>query len=257
MKARPSVKRFVAVAALAAGLLGGAAAQAAELRVLSAGALEPAMAAAAGGFHRRTGHILRIEYATATAIRERAVTGLSAGLVAAPDTVVAELAQAGKVAGEPPAGFGRVGMGVAVRTGAPVPDISTVAALKATLLGAGTVIYNRASSGTNVEAMVQALGIAQALAPRTQRYPDATAVMTRLIGGGPDEVALGAVTAIGLYRDKGVRLVGPVPAAVQSYTVYTAAAVHAADPVAHAFLDYLASPGARALIAEAGVEPAG
>jgi molybdate transport system substrate-binding protein len=119
------------------------------------------------------------------------------------------------------------------------------------------VVYNRASSGVSVEGMIEKMGATQALAARTQRFPDAEAVMKHVIAGGTDEIGFGAITAISLYTDKGLRLVGPVPADLQAFTYYVIAATPTATPLARAFLDYLATPQARALMTAAGVSPRG
>jgi molybdate transport system substrate-binding protein len=248
------LNKLGAITAAVAVWLGAGGAQAAELKVLSAGALEPALRAAVKGFHDAAGDTVSIEFATAAVIRERAKAPLSVELVAGPDPLIAELTQAGRVVSKP-ADLGRVGVGVAVRTDAAIPDISSPQALKAALLGAKTVVYNRASSGVSVEVMVQKLGIADALAARTERFPDAYGVMTRLIAGTKDEIGLGATTAISLYTDKGLRLVGPVPAELQSYTYYGVSETPTATPLARAFVAYLSSPAARATMTAAGVGP--
>ena len=160
------------VTAIAAALVIVAAAggvQADELKVLSAGALEPAMAAVADGFRRQTGHAVRIEFGTTAEIRERGrVPLLAVELVAAPDGLILELAKANRVASKP-FSLGRVGLGVVMSAGSTVPDISTPQALRAALLAAKTIVYNRASSGQGIETLIQKLGLTAPCARPTAR----------------------------------------------------------------------------------------
>jgi len=151
--------------------------------------------------------------------------------------------------------LGRVGVGVAVREGAPRPDISSAQALKAALLSANAVVYNTASSGAYVEAMLKKLSVFDKIEGRLVRLFDGNAVMRRLTDGKGREFGFGGITDIVLNQEKGVRLVGPLPAEIQNYTSYTAAVITAAPNPggAKAFLGYLASPDGRALFAQNGI----
>ena len=122
------------------------------------------------------------------------------------------------------------------------------------LAGAKTVVYNRASSGQGIEALIQKLGIAEQLAARTVRFPDAESVMRHMMSAGEGAVGFGAPTAISLYTGSRLRYAGPVPAELQSYTSYAIAATPDATPLARAFLNYLEGDEARAIIGRAGVE---
>jgi molybdate transport system substrate-binding protein len=233
-------------------------ARAEDLKILSAGALEPAMAALADGFRRQSASAVRIEFATAVEIRERGRAQLTVELVAAPEASIAELAKASRV-GSTSVSLGRVGLGVVVpaatgRAGAPALDVSTAPALRAALLAARTIVYNRASSGQGIEALIQKLGIGEQLAARTVRFPDAESVMRHMMSAGEGAIGFGAPTAISLYTGSRLRYAGPIPAELQSYTSYAMAATPAATPIAQAFLLYVQGPEARALLDRAGVE---
>src|SRR5258706_12191677 len=121
------------------------AAMAAEIRVLSAGAVEPGLRAAAAAFKKQSGHDVNIAFNTAPEIRKRIGGGEAFDVVIAPPAALDEFAGAGKVAAER-ANLGRGGMGAAVRPGAPVPDISSRDARKRSGLPAESVVFNRASS---------------------------------------------------------------------------------------------------------------
>jgi molybdate transport system substrate-binding protein len=234
-------------------LAADAAVRADDITVLSAGALEPAMAAAADGFRRQTGHAVRVQFATAAEIRERAATSVPAELVAAPIASISALVDAGRVESRS-VPLGRVGIGIVMRAGSTPPDISTTRALRTALLAATTVVYNRASSGQGVEALIEKLGLTDQLAARTRRFPDAESVMRHMMTADVNAIAFGAPTAISLYTGPLLRYVGPVPEELQNYTSYAIAASPAATALAKQFVDYLASGEGARLLQRAGVQ---
>jgi len=228
---------------------------AAELRVLSAGAIEPGLKAAAAAWQRESGDVVRITFATAPQLRQRIGGGEAADVVIAPPAALEEFARDGKLAALR-SGVGRVGLGVAVRPDAPVPDVSSAAALERTVLEAESLVFNRASTGLYFERLLKKMGIYEKVAPKTSRYDTGAAVMEHLLKGKGREVGVGPITEILLYRDKGLRLVAPLPADVQNYTSYTAAphAASANADAAAAFVRYLATPAGKAFFTAAGIE---
>lgn len=229
--------------------------QAAELRVLSAGAMQPGLIAAAPAFRAVSGHDIKVEYAIASELKRRVGGGEAADVLFAPVAVVKELTDAGRLVADGQVAAGRVGAGVVARNGAPQFDISNAEALKRSLLAAEHVIYNRASSGVYIESMLKKLGVYDELGARLVRYDDGVAVMHHLMQGQGREFGFGGITDILLYRDKGLRLVGPLPEEIQNYTAYTAALVAATTQreAAMTFLRYLASVEGRALFAANGI----
>jgi len=225
---------------------------AAEVKILSAGAVEPGVRAVAAAYERATGNTASFTFNTAPGIRKRIDAGEAWDVVIAPPAVLDEYANIGKLTG-PRASLGRVGLGVAVRPGAPVPDISSSAALKQSILGADSLVFNRASTGLYLETLLKRMGIAEQVAAKSTRYPDGAAVIDHLSKGSGNEIGFGAMTEILLSKDNGVRLVGPLPPDVQNYTSYTAVASSSAE--AQAFVRYLGNPNAKALISAAGIEP--
>lgn len=228
---------------------------AAEIAVLSGGAIEPGLRAAASAFEKQTGDTVKITFNTTPQIRKRIDAGEKFDVVVAPPAAMDAFAKAGKVS-EERVGVGRVGMGVAVRPGAPVPDISSAEALRRSVLEAETLVFNRASSGLYFEGLLKKMGVYQQIEGKTTRYADAGAVMEHVLKGKGREIGFGPVTEILMYREKGLRLVGPLPAEVQNYTSY-AAAVATGSPngvIARDLVRYLASPSGKALFAAAGIE---
>ena len=252
------------VAALALAITGVAApvACAAEVRLLSAGAVELGLTPALAVFERDSGHVVRVEFAAAPALAGRFTAAPGHDLVIAPPAVLDALAKAGAIAG-PRMPVAKVGIGIAVRPGVPVPEIGDVAALKRELLAADSVVFNRASTGLYFETLLGRLGLADAVNAKASRHPDGASVMKHLLASRvPREIGFGAITEIVLFKDQGLRLVGPLPVEVQNHTSYLASA-GAAPPAdaaraeaASALLRFLASAEARIIFAGVGIEAA-
>ncbi|HEY6239659.1 MAG TPA: substrate-binding domain-containing protein [Burkholderiales bacterium] len=231
------------------------AAVAAEIKILSAGAVEPGLRAAVAAYKKQSGNDVNITFNTAPEIRKRVGGGEAFDVVIAPPAALDEFAAAGKLAADRVA-LGRVGLGVAVRPGAPVPDISSSEALKRSVLQAESIVFNRASTGIYLENLFKKMGIYEQIEPRTTRYPDAAAVMEHVLKGKGREIGFGPVTEILLQREKGLKLVGPLPPEVQNYTSYSAVPMTAAAnaELARAFVRYLGSAEAKALLVAAGID---
>lgn len=226
-----------------------------ELRVLSAGAMQPGLIAVAPEFRRQSGHELKVTYAIASELRRRIGGGEIADVVLAPVAAIAELENGGRVAAEGQVAVGRVGAGVVARNGAPMPGVGSAEALKRSLLDADSVVYNRASSGVYIETMLKKIGIYERIRDKLIRYDDGTAVMHHLMRGTGREFGFGGITDILMYRDQGLRLVGPLPEEIQNYTAYTAALITASPhpDAAQALLQFLASPPGKALFSINGI----
>jgi molybdate transport system substrate-binding protein len=246
--------RSVSCGLLFGGWLVAGAAHAAELQVLSAGAIEPGLTAAASAFERETGHVLRITFNTAPELRKRRQGQPAFDVVIAPPAVIADFAVAGQLAAAR-ANVGRVGMGVTVRNSAPVPDISSAEALKLSLLDAQSVVFNRASTGLYLEGLLRRMDLEVQVQAKATRYPDGASVLEQVIHGQGREIGFAAMTEILLYQGKGLQLVGPMPAELQNYTAYTAAPLaRSSQPVlAQQLVGFLAGPVGKPLFVAAGV----
>ena len=233
---------------------------AAELAVLSAGAIEPGLKAAAAAFDKLTGHVTTIVFHTAPQLRQRMQANPAFDVVIAPPAVMAEFAAASKLA-ETRANVGRVGMGVAVRDGAAKPDISSADALKRTVLEADSLVFNRASTGLYLEGLLKKMDVWAQVESKSSRYLDGASVMEHVIKGGEKgvvsgrEIGFGAITEILLYQGKGLAFVGPVPAEVQNYTSYTAAPLASGtqQALAQQFVAFLSGPVGKPAFVAAGV----
>jgi molybdate transport system substrate-binding protein len=240
----------VAICVLA-GLAGVA--DAAEIKVISGGAIEPGLKAVAAAFEKQSGHRVDVTFNTAPQIRKRVADGERFDVVIAPPAVLEELVKAGKVSGDGHVPAGRVGVGVTVRSGAPAPAIGSVDALKQALLRADSVVYNQASSGLYLEKLFDKMGIGAQLKPKTTRYANGAQVLEHVIKGKGNEIGFGAMTEIKLFEPRGLRLVGPLPAEIQNYTRYSAALTGSSE-AARSFVRYLDTPAAKQDFAANGVE---
>jgi len=246
------MRNFLFVIAASAALN----AMAAEVRVLSGGAVESGMHPFAELVKRNLGHDLKIAFNTTPQIMKRLAAGESYDILILPPASIEQAAKEGKVAADTRVAVGRVGAGVVVRSGVTPPNVSTVDALKQALLAADSVVYNTASSGIYLHNLFEKMGVLDQIKGKTTRYADAGAVMEHVIKGKGNEIGFGPITEIKPHVSKGLTFVGPLPAEVQNYTSYEAAVMSsaAAADAARAVLRELASPAGKAVFAAAGIE---
>jgi len=227
-----------------------------DASVLSAGAVEPGLVAALAVYQKETGRKVAVTFNTAPQIRERVEKkGEKFDVVIVPPAVMDAFAEAGRVEPERVM-LGRVGQGIAVRPGAPVPDISSVEALKRAMLEADSVVFNRATGGQYIESMLRRIGVYDQIEGKTTRYASAAQVMDHLLKGKGREVGFAPMTEIMQYKDKGLRFVGPLPPEVQQHNAYVASPMRgAANAQAAAMLvRYLGTAPAKAALVSGGVE---
>jgi len=226
-----------------------------EIKLLSAGAVQPGLVKVTDIFRRKTGHEVSINYATAAAIRKRIDDGEKIDVVIAPPDLLDELVQAGK-ANPDSITVGRIGVGVMVRDGAAVPKIATVEEFRQSLLNAESIVYNQASTGVYLEGLFDRLGIDDHLKAKTTRYPDFAAVLDHVRKGHGVEIGFGATTVIIESASKVVKFVGPLPADIQNYTTYAAMALTdgAVANAAHALVHFMTNHAAKNLFKAAGID---
>lgn len=234
-----------------------AATQSAEVRILTAGAFKPVVTALAPQFEKTTGHTLIIDNDTAGGLTKRIEAGEAFDVVFLPPTAMGTLTSKGFVATEGQANVARVGIGVAVKEGAPVPEIGTTDAFKTALQRAKAiaVIDPKAggSSGIYLADLFQKWGMTDTLKAKLVLVPGGL-VATRLLNDEAD-LALHQISEI--IAVKGAKLVGPLPAEIQNFTVYRAglAAKSTTRTPAAAFIELMQSPAAKAILQHKGMEP--
>ena len=245
------------LAVILAILLLAAPALAAEIKVLSAGAFKPVVVALVPEFEKQTGHKVIVENDTAGGLARRIAGGEAFALVVVPPGGIEPLVKAGKVVDGSAVRLARVAIGVAVKKGAPAPDISSVAAFQEALLKARAVAYidpaAGGSSGIYLSELFGKLGIADRIRPKAVLVPGGL-VAERLVNDQAD-IALHQISEI--LAVPGATLVGPIPREIQNYTVYAGALGTGARDVAaaRALLAALKGPGAEAILKDKGMEP--
>jgi molybdate transport system substrate-binding protein len=235
-------------------------ADAAEIQVVSGGAFKQVLAALAAQYQKESGNTLNITYQTVgqhLALIRGDKEKFDVAILT--PEAIDNLAKEGRIVPGTRADLAKTGVGVVVKAGAPLPDISTVAAFKQTLLAAKSVAYidpkSGGSSGIYVERLLQQLGIADQV--------NAKAV---LVHGGAvaDHIADGEAE-IGIHQISeilpvaGTTLVGPLPAEIQNFTVYAAGVGSAAadGATARALVKFLSGPHALPIIKAKGMQPPG
>jgi molybdate transport system substrate-binding protein len=230
---------------------------AAELKVMSAGAMKAMVTELGGDFTRETGHTLALTTGTVGQLRDKLLAGEAADVVVMSDTAIDQLIGQGHLVRGSRVDIARTGIGVAVRDGAPKPNISTPEALKQALLSAKSIAYvdpaSGATSGIYFASVLQRLGIADAVKSKTV-LRQGGGYVAELVARGEAELAVHQISEI--IPVKGATLVGPLPRDLQKVTVYSAALPTraAATEPAKALVEFLARPAFKAKLAAAGLD---
>jgi molybdate transport system substrate-binding protein len=225
--------------------LSAAAANAAEIKVISAGAVRALIAGMIDDYSKETGHKFDFTTGPTGFLRDVIATGQHADLIIASAPLMGELEKTSKLTPGSRTDLGRVGMGVVIREGAPVPDVSTPEAIKQLLLKASSIAYTDPKLGGTT--VIQLMKLAD-------RFGITDAVVKKgvLATGGDDaseKVAHGqAEIAFSLISEivpiKGAKLAGPLPGDTQLWTIYASAIPMSSKEPAHAraFIAALTSP---------------
>ena len=250
--------RALALGFAAALYLSGSA-SAAEVRVMISGGLTAAYKVLVPEFERATGHTVLTAYGpsmgtTPNAIPVRLERGEPADVLIMVGYALTDLAKQGKVIAESRVDLVKSPIGIAVRSGAPKPDISSADTLKRALLAAKSVAYSDSASGVYVSTeMFAKLGIADEMKDKARKIP-ATPV-GEIVARGDAEIGFQQISE--LLPVAGVDIVGPLPPELQKITVFSAgiATVSKEPDAGKALIRFLASPAARAAIVKSGMEP--
>ena len=253
------MRTWTAGAVVVVGLtLAPPSAQAAEIKVLTAGAMRGVVVALQPEFERAGGDKLTVDNDTAGGLSRRIGEGESCDLVVATPGALRDLAAKGKVAGESVVPVARVAIGVVVKAGAPKPDIGTVEAFTAALRNARSVAYidpaSGGSSGIYLARLFERLGLAEELKPKARLKRGG--YVADLVASGEAELGIHQISEI--LPVAGTVLVGPLPEAIQNYTDYAGGLCGGspAEAAARRVLRSLTAPEAKRIIEEKGMAPA-
>ncbi len=243
--------RLMVAVSLALSVTAGAA----EISVFTSGAPAEVQRRLAAPFAQATGHRVVFTVGNPAGIRQRLASGQAADLVVLPTATIEALEQAGTLRVASRVELARVGIGVVVRAGAPLPDVASVDAVRKLLRDARTIVFpdpaGGGQTGVALAHMVERLGLADMVRPKL--------TLRQAIAGGVDLVASGAAE-VGMFNIsetlavEGVALAGPLPAELQSYLVFTAAIPAGTTAPADAFVRFVTAPNARAAWQAGGLE---
>jgi len=237
-------------AALAAVL--APAAGAAEIKVIASNAVREPYRELVPVFEKATGHKVTIDWGGTVDIVRRVDSGEVADIVIIPAPRIDDFVRQGRLASR--IDVARSGVGVAVRAGAPRPDISSADALRTALLAAKSIVLSSGPSSLYLPTLFQKMGIAEQLKPKIIQIGPGLPVGETVARG---EGEIGFTQMSELMSVKGIEYLGPLPADIQMITVFSAG-LHVAAPApdaARALLKFLTAPDAAPVLRSHGMEP--
>jgi len=243
-----------ALSIAAAALLLSGAAGAAELKVLSTQATEEAYKELVPQFEKASGHKVTTVFTGTLDALKRLSSGETYDLLIMARQQIDELSQNGKVVAGSRTDIAKSGVGMAVGKGKPKPDISTVDALKKTLLAAKSIGYSTGPSGIYVVTMFQKMGIADEIKGKLKQTPTGVFVGS-IIASGEAEIGFQQVSELSFFP--GVDYVGPIPTEVQLITVFSAGlpAGSKETGAAKALVSFVTAPAAAAIFKKHALDP--
>jgi molybdate transport system substrate-binding protein len=248
---------MAAVSLLSIAAIEGAVAAPVEITVLTSVALNSALDELGPQFERTTGNKLKIGYSLIVDIKKRIVAGETADVIILSRPVMDELQKQEKFTLGSIADVAGTGVAVAVRAGAPKPDISSADTLKRSLLAAKSIVYadpaKGGASGVHFAHVVDQLGIGEQLKSKTILVPGAQAA--EVVAKGEAEIGIGQTSEI--VPVSGAQLVGPLPGEFAKVTEFTAGigANSKAAEAAKSFILFLKSPAAAPVFESKGLQP--
>jgi molybdate transport system substrate-binding protein len=244
-------------AAIGFGLLvtgaASAPADAAEIKIMAPRGIWTVLQEAGPEFERTTGHKINFSVDLAAVVTRRVNAGEAFDVAVATPQQIDQLVKDGKILADTRADVTKAGIGVEVKKGAPKPDISTVDAFKRAMLAAKTIGYLKiGTSGAMVAAAFQKIGLTDLVKDKLILPEDD--VVSEMVAEG--KIEIGMVNISQILTSHGVDLVGPLPAEIQSYIIFTGGvSAKSANPDAARALMNFFKTGAVPTIKKQGMEP--
>jgi molybdate transport system substrate-binding protein len=246
------------IAALAALIITAGATHAAQLNLLVGGAMSEPFREMGAEFAKKTGNTLDFVVDTTGQLQNKLRGGAKADVILVSSPGMEALIKEKRIVEGTRVDLARALIGVSVKSGAPSPDLSSVDAFKKAVLSARTVSYvdpkAGGTSGNYMAGLFQKMGLADQIKSKIV-FRDQGSRVADAVAKGDAEIGITFISE--MQPNKGVRVVGPLPDAIQSPTIY-AAAIPVGAPnadAARAFLKLMASEEARGAIMRAGLEP--
>jgi molybdate transport system substrate-binding protein len=227
---------------------------AAEIRVLSTQATEEAYRELVPEFEKATGHKVATTFTGTLDANKRLAAGEGYDLLIMSASSIDEHIKGGKVAPGSRIDLAKSGVGVGVKSGAPKPDISTTDAFKKAILAARSIGYSTGPSGVYVVGLFQRMGIADDIKGKLKQTPTGVFVGS-IIASGEAEIGFQQVSELSHFA--GVDYVGPLPADVQQFTMFSSGIIAGAKEAdgAKALVKFITAPAAAAAFKKRGMEP--
>ena len=243
------VKLYSAASPWLSGMAG-----AAEIAILSSNGVGAVLRELGPAFERASGNKLAIRYDTAAILQKEIAAGAPFDLAILTGPVIDALAKQGKIVAGSRADLAKSGIGIAIRAGAPRPDIASTESFKRTLLAAKSIAYTtQGASGIYFAGLIERLGIADAVKAKAKLQSGGA--VAELVARGDAELAVQQISEI--LPVAGAELLGPLPPELQSFTVFSSgigSAAKAGD-AARAFVKFLTAPKALPVIKAKGMVP--
>jgi molybdate transport system substrate-binding protein len=248
------VTRLIVMVTLTAGMISLAGiSYAAEVTVMASAAFKEAYVELVPEFERTTGHKVVTIWTPTVEMMRRLKGGETVDLVIIAADSLDELIKLGKVAPDSRIDIAKSGIGIAIRTGVPKPDIGTTEAFKRTLLAAKSIAYSTGPSGVYIESLFRRMGIAEELKPKIKQVQGVP--IGEVVARGEAEIGFQQVSEI--LPVAGIELLGPLPADIQRITIFSAG-LHVGAQQSHAakaLVKFLTAPAAVPIIRKKGMEP--
>jgi len=242
------------IIAVATSLLLSGMAHAAEIKILASAAIRDAYLELLPQFEKATGNKVTAEWSGTPDIQKRIAAGEAADVVILGNSGTEELIRQGKLVPGSRASFAKSGAGVAVREGAPKPDISSADAVKKAVLAAKSVAYSAGASGAYIVSMFQKMGIADEVKTKTATVKPGEPVGA-VVARGDAEIGFQQISE--LVPVKGIQYLGPLPPEIQNVTVFSGG-VHSGTKeldAATTLVKFLTAPAAMTIITKHHLEP--
>ena len=223
-----------------------------QIKILSGGAMKSLMVEVVPLFERAIGTTVEIKFALTSVLKKEIEDGAAFDIALMPRPELNALVEAGRIAAGTQTDITRSAVGLAVRAGAPKPDIGTVEALKRTLQAAKSIGYSDGPSGAYIAELLVRLGIADEMKPKTKLTSRPVAA---IVAEGEAEIGMQQIVAI--LPVKGAELVGPLPGELQNIIVYAAglATGSGQSGTARACIAFMATSEVVRMIRAKGMEP--